>query len=158
MRCGKASSLLAQADSTVNDMDQLGAMGADIKSQSYFAKYLVVYLCGIYEQCIEEIIGEAARRAGNNEIANLISSQMSNTFRNPSSQRVMDLLKQCSSQWRDTFVALDQKHASALDSIVNNKNCIAHGAPCVVSLMDIKQYHMDAKQVIYTVDCLFLGP
>lgn len=157
MKCSNASSLLAQVNSTIVDIDSLVSQGADSRSQGYFAKYLTVYLSGAYEQCIEDIVSEAAKNTGNNEIAGLVSSKMDQTFRNPDTGKIKELITQCNPQWKKQFNRIKPRYTSALDSIVSNKNLIAHGSPCAISLRDIKLYHIDAEKVIHFIDQLFLG-
>lgn len=157
MKCINASTLFLQISNTIDDIDKSVLAGADATMQSYFAKYLAVYITGIYEQSIEEIIWEFASTLGQSEIENFVANQVHATFRNPDMTNINKLIKQFSTTWSTQLMRLDSRPKLAIDSMVANKNLIAHGDASGITLNDVKAFHRDATVVIETVDRLLLG-
>jgi hypothetical protein len=157
MKCVNANTLFLQITSTINDIDRIVSLGADQATQSYLARYLTVYICGVYEQSIEEIIWEHATIPGHEEIENFVANQMNKSFRNPDMSNIINLVKQFSTQWANELKNLDTQYTDGINSIVNNKNLLAHGSSSVITLSDIKYFHNDASEVIKKIDKLFLG-
>lgn len=158
MKCVNANSLFLQVDYTLRDIDTILVAGASPSAQSYLAKYLTVYIAGVYEQSVEEIVWEYAASTGSIEIENFVSNQLDKNFRNPDMGNIIAIVKQFSTSWADTLKDLDPRYKDAVTSIVNNKNLIAHGQPSLVTISDVKNYHTDATVVIQKVDEIFLGP
>lgn len=158
MKCVNATSLFLGIDSTVTDIDAIVINGADTITQSFIARYLTVYITGVYEQSIEEILSEYASLTGQLEIENFVSNQLDKNFRNPDMSNIIGIVKQFSTAWSENLKLLPQKNKDAIDSIVNNKNLIAHGRPSLITIADIKAFHVDATVVIEKIDNLFLGP
>lgn len=157
MKCSNASTLFLQVTNTLSDIDNIVIAGADSLTQSYLAKYLVVYVTGIYEQAIEEIVWEFASQTGQSEVENFVANQLDKNFRNPDMGNIINIVKQFSSGWADQLRALDDRNKNAIDSIVTNKNLIAHGQSSIITIQDIKNFHTDATVVIEKIDNLFLG-
>lgn len=157
MKCVNANSLFLGIDGTLTDIDAIIAKGADTRTQSFMAKYLTVYIAGVYEQSVEEILNEYASLTGQLEIENFVANQLDKSFRNPDMANIIRVVKQFSTSWAEDLRLLPQKNKDAIDSIVNNKNLIAHGQPSVITVGDVKTYHADSTVVIEKIDDLFLG-
>jgi hypothetical protein len=157
MKCANASTFFLQISNTINDIDSAVTAGADSVSQSYFARYLVVYISGLYEQSIKEIVWEYSSTVGKLEIENYIANQVDKTFRNPDMDNIIGLVKKFSTSWAQKIIDLDDRYKLAVNSIVTNKNQIAHGNVSGITLNDIKDFHRDATIVIEKIDELFLG-
>ena len=156
MKCVNANSLFLGIANTIMDIDVIVANGATALNQSFIARYLTVYITGVYEQSIEEILGEYASTTGQLEVENFVSNQLDKNFRNPDMSNVINIVKQFSTTWSEDLKLLPQKNKDAINSIVNNKNLIAHGQPSLITIADIKVFHADATVVIERVDSLFL--
>ena len=50
-----------------------------------------------------------------------------------------------------------RKNKDALDSIVNNKNAIAHGRNCTVTYNEIKNYHERSKVVLKEINKIIVS-
>lgn len=154
MKCINADALMMQADNAVHDTIHLATLNP--KLDSYLAKFLVVYLSGIYEECIEQIVGEYASGPGDLGIENYIREQLDISFRNPNFDKIISLVKQFNTSWSISLGALKNTSGVAIDSIITNKNHVAHGESCTVTINDVVQYHRDARIVVETIDRLML--
>ena len=59
----------------------------------------------------------------------------------------MDLLNRFNSSWGDIIEALPENNKDAINSIVNNKNAIAHGRPCNLTIQDVENFYNDSKLI-----------
>ena len=71
--------------------------------------------------------------------------------------KILGLLKYFGEDYRDTLAsAVDKSWTEALDSIVNNKNDIAHGKGSKVTLSDAKSFHLQARKVFEELDKILM--
>lgn len=158
MNCVNANALFLQIDKVITDIDASAAAGIDSAAEAYLAQYLTVFISGIYEQSVEEIIGEYSSLWGSPELENFVYNQLDQYFRNPNYPNLIKVVKSFSSSWASSITAMDAKYRIALESIYVNKNYIAHGLPSQITYADIKGYHLEAKKIIEKIDEIFLGP
>lgn len=154
MKSAASQVLLSGIDGAIKDI--LSFSGISSQEQAYLAKFLVVYICGIYEEIIETLVNEMVGKNNNAEINNFMESYLERHFRNPDVGAIKGLLGSFSSNWKDAVDQLPKKNLSALDSIVTNKNVLAHGGAVNVTLNEIIAYYNDSKLVIEEVDKLIL--
>jgi hypothetical protein len=157
MISSSATRLFLQAKKTLDSVDDEISIGVSLRVQSYLAKYLTVYLSGIYEESIEQIIKEYSTRSGHSEIENYIAKQVDRSFRNPDMSAIYDLIGKFNTQWSTELKGLDDQYKDAINSIVANKNLIAHGNSSTLTIRDVKDFHFRATVVIEKIDHLFLG-
>lgn len=121
--------------------------------KSHIAKYLTVIISGIYEDLIKRGIDSyLVDTNAEVEIRNYVGTSVSVGFRNPDSQNLKSLLKKFSPDWSDRIREVDSTSLDAIDSIVNNKNLIAHGANCEITYDAIKEYYKNSKVVLIEID------
>lgn len=154
MKSANAQSLLQQIDVAISDINGFTAISP--LEKSYLAKFLIVFICGIYEETIETIINEMSQQNSTPEISSFVSQTMNATFRNPDIDNVCKCLSRFNRTWKTQIKNLPQQDKGALNSIVNNKNALAHGQPVTVSLSDVIQFYNDSKNIILYIDNLLL--
>ena len=121
---------------------KIESYAGDEEIASYLSSFLAVMICGIYEDCIEHLISQRAAKAQDSEIHQYVESTVADSFRNPRFSRIVEVLTKFSRVYADNMrSSIEEKSRVALDSIVDNKNAIAHGRPSNVTLSDIKDYH-----------------
>jgi len=99
-------------------------------------------ICCVYEDCIEHLICQRAAKVGDTEIYQYVKSTIAESFRNPKFSRIIEILTKFSGGYANALKDnIEHKSKVALDSIVDNKNAIAHGRPSNVTILDIKDYH-----------------
>jgi hypothetical protein len=114
----------------------------DVEIASYLSSFLTVMICGVYEDCIEHLICQRAGKARDTEIYQYVRSTVAESFRNPKFARIVEILNKFSRVYAEALKNnIEEKSKVALDSIVDNKNAIAHGRPSNVTISDIKDYH-----------------
>lgn len=114
----------------------------DAEIASYLSSFLAVMVCGVYEDCIEHLICQRAAKAQDTEVYQYIKSTIAESFRNPKFVCIVEILTKFSRGYADALKNnIEHKSKVALDSIVDNKNAIAHGRPSNVTISDIKDYH-----------------
>jgi len=153
MNSSSAQSLLDSIDQTITDID--GIAGSQVTVDAYLAKFLVVYICGIYEEAIENILTDfVARNTGRPEIVAYVRNSIEKSFRNPKADKLIELAKSLGQPtWQATLNAMTAEKI-ALDSIVNNKNDIAHGHGCTITLREVKDYYNLSRPLIEQFDFL----
>lgn len=126
--------------------------------QSHVAKYLTVLISGMYEDIIRNIVKEYIQKEVNAlQIKNFMNNTIDNSFRNPAHQNLKGFFNRFDKDWMKKLdEKLEKKDIDALDSIVAQKNLIAHGENSCITLGDIKKYYEYSKNIIIEIDSLIL--
>lgn len=153
MNSVSALQLLCAIDQTIADIDSVSGRGN--LEDSYFAKFLVVYISGVYEEVIENIVVDfVGRSTARGEIVSYIETNLARFFQNPSPEKIVELVKKFNPNWVPALQSMDTEKR-ALTSIVNNKNALAHGQPLTITLSEIKNYYALSRIFIEKVDSIF---
>ena len=154
MKSSTAKALLDQIDTAIIDIQ--GFPNSSTLEQSYFAKFLVVFICGIYEEAIETIINERMGRLNFPPVSKFIEKALRRWFRNPDISNIKKFVNDFDQSWGNAIDQLSQQSKTVLDSIVQDKNSLAHGNTCNITLNDIVQFYRDSRVVIETLDNIIL--
>lgn len=156
MNCHAAQLLLNATNQTIKDIDSIS--GKDRLTDSFLAKFLVVYISGMYEEMIETIILDyLTKKNVPLEVKNYMGNSLKYGFQNPSFHKVSELIAKFNSSWKNTIDDHKGKRSAvSLDNINLNKNAIAHGAPVTITLSDIKTYYEDSIIIIQDIDSIFI--
>ncbi len=154
MNCSSAQTLLESIDSTLKEIKSIS--GADIVSDSYFAKFLIVFICGMYEEAIENILIDfISRKTLSREVISYARASINQTFRNPDYSNIFALIKKFGNpQWEAVIGQMTQE-ARALDNLVTNKNGIAHGYQKLsFTISEVEKFYLDSRPLLETLDAL----
>lgn len=155
MKSRDAERALSKIDAAITEI--LSFTSAPPAEQAYLAKFLVVFISGIYEESIETIMNEMVGKLGKPEVSSFVEQSIHVSFRNPSTENVKALVgKFGNNGWTKQIDLLPQDVKDALNSICSNKNALAHGNPVTLTLTDAIQYHRKAKTIIEKIDDMFL--
>jgi hypothetical protein len=155
MKSLAAQSLMDQIDSSIKDCSSISSSHLSI--ESYLAKYLIVFISGIYEESIETIVNEMVDKLGNSNVSLYVKDRLNRNFQNPSYDTINDLIKKFGNPvWTTRLNALPLDAKDSINSIVQNKNAIAHGSPVILTIGDVINYHVNSKQIIATIDDMLL--
>lgn len=156
MKSGAAQALLDSIDLTISDFASFS--NASALEKSYLAKYLVVYISGVYEEVIETIINEmVSRNTSSSEIKEYVKGKLSRSFRNPNYENLKILIGDFGNQsWKQQVGLIPSNQIAALNSINSNKNAIAHGQSIILTLTDVIDYYGKSKPIIYLIDSALL--
>jgi RiboL-PSP-HEPN len=132
-------------------------MATDPELQAQWSRYLCVLVSGYIEVAMRSLCAEYARRRGNSHIHRFVQSHLQQ-FQNPKSGKVLDLLGSFSIEWRQELEAkIEGELKDSVDSIVNNKNNIAHGENTGISYVTVREYYRNVQKFIDVVESLCIG-
>lgn len=154
MKCVDADILLNSINTTIMQINAFS--NANALEKAYLAKFLVVFISGIYEEAIETIVNEKIERLNRKYVSNYIKHTLKKGFRNPSTGNILNLLSRFNNSWKEKIKSLPQQNKEALDNIVTNKNSLAHGISVILTLSDVLQYYQDSRIVIEAIDDIVL--
>jgi len=154
MKSQNASKLLGQIDLTMKNISSF--TNASKLEMSYLAKFLVVFICGIYEEIIETLVNEMVKKTNNPYVYKFISNSLRKYFRNPNIAKIAGLLGDFNTQWKEEIKNLPDDVKTALDNIYTNKNGIAHGDTINITFADVCDFYGKSKAVIEKIDDLLL--
>lgn len=123
---------------------------------SMLSDYLVVFISGIYEDIIEYLFVRRVGKTKDKEIENLVKTLIGRQFRNPEFGKVKDLVDALDSKYGIALSKLDKKHRDAIDSIVSNKNKVAHGGVSNATINDVAIYHNNALKIFEELENILL--
>lgn len=155
MKSQRAQQLLNEIDLAITNIDSFGVATNSLE-ESYLAKFLDVFICGMYEEIIETILNEKIAMTGMAEASRFISGSLNHHFRNPDMKKIITWLAQFNTSWRTIIQRLPLQNRDALDSIVTNKNNLAHGNASTITLIQVKDYYRDSRVVIEKIDDIVL--
>ncbi len=115
---------------------------------SHWARYLCVLTAGLIETAIRLLFGQYARTHSSPEAAKFVVHQMKYQT-NLNTEKLRQLLGAFSDKWQHDFdKTLTYEQKDAIDSVIANKNNIAHGRSVGISLVRVKEYHAKVTEVI----------
>jgi hypothetical protein len=157
MKSKDAEILLNSIDSLISNLNRLRQNILDPLENSYLAGFLLVFICGTYEETIETILKERVAKLNDKCMIKYVSEHISNHFRNPSMNKVKNTLERFDKKWSEEIEKIDSKNKMALDNIVNNKNGLAHGKSTTnLSIDNVIKYYEDSRSIIEKIDDLVL--
>ena len=129
-----------------------GRLMTDAEEQAHWSRYLCVLVSGYIEVSVAEIYSDLAARKSHPAVASNVGSRL-RRFQNAKMQQVCNLLRTFDS---DVGAAVEDatngELKDAIDSIVANRNLIAHGADVGISFVRISDYYAKAKTVVRLIE------
>lgn len=151
MNSQNAQNLFNSIDATLRDIHSV--QGSNPLIDAYLARYLVVYISGVYEEIVETIFVDFAQKhCDRRELASYIRKSLSVSFRNPDTHNVKALVRKFEHRVLEPVLKNMAEQGAALDSIVNNKNTIAHGGSSRVTLSEVIEYYEKSREYIEKID------
>jgi hypothetical protein len=124
------------------------AVFTDDADQAHWARYLCVLTSGFIELSVRTILSEYARNKAAPYVSNYVQSQLSD-FQNPKMEKILDLVGSFNDVWEaELRSAADGELKDSVDSIVANKNRIAHGDDVGITYVRMDRYYKNAIKVI----------
>lgn len=136
-----------QVDAVLDRARSLGAIDSP-EVQSDLARYACVLVAGYVEQSTKSILGEFVRVRASAEVHRYAERRLARV-RNPNANDLMTLAGDFDPEWRTSLQAvLGDERKAALDSVIANRNGIAHGRSVGIGLVQIGAYHQHVKAVM----------
>ena len=142
-----------QAKDRLDDLfNKVNEFSGDLELQSHWARYLCVRVSGFIEISVRAILVEYAKNQSAPPVANYVERQL-NQFQNPNMERLLQLLQSFRSTWADELkTATEGESKDAIDSIIANRNQIAHGENANITYVSIRRYYQNALTVIDLIE------
>lgn len=135
-----------------NLFGQISVFSGNPELQAQWARYLCVLVSGFLETSICAIYGEFARRTASPYVANFVKCEFG-SFQNPKMGKILDLTRAFNPQWANQLeAATEGQLKDAVDSVVANRNQIAHGRDVGITYARIKDYYEDVIQVVNLIE------
>lgn len=126
----------------------------DEEIQAHFSKYLCVKTSGLFENYLKSQIGDFADSTSAKPIANHVKSK-NRHFTNVNYEKLNVFLNSFDSEWWDKFKdQLSDSMKSSLNSVISNRNNIAHGNPDNITFTNMKEHYENIKKIINIIDLI----
>ena len=138
--------------SSIESLFKLGEKIKDEEIQGHFAKYLCIKTSGLLENYVKATIGDYVDNSSSKPTANYVKSKMK-AFASIDYQKLTNFLGSFNQDWKNDFCEkMDDKLKSSLNSLISNRNNIAHGIPDAITFNIIKEHYEATKNVIRILD------
>lgn len=119
----------------------------DLELRAHFSRYFCVLISGFVEQSMKTLLQEYCAGKSHPHISKYVSRQLKG-FQNPKMSKILELLKAFNVEWANVL-EFDDELKSAVDSVVENRNKIAHGEDVSLSFVQVQNYY---KSIIKLID------
>ena len=145
--------IAVQAKNRLDDLfDRVKEFSGDPELQSHWARYLCVQASGFIEISVRAILVEYAKDKSAPPVANYVERQL-NRLQNPNMERILQLLRSFRSTWADELKSRTEgEPKDAIDSIIANRNNIAHGKNVGITYTTVHRNYQSALTVIELIE------
>ena len=136
------------------------AFGTEI--EIYLTRYLVVFICAMFEECIEELVNERAAKSADALLAAFVRSATSQLFRSIGTKEIAGLLGRFGNEHGKRFQVEMTKDPRAVqaaqyfNNLVEKRHRIAHKAGSDLTFRELVVSYSEAHTVLDVV-ALVLG-
>ncbi len=135
-----------------NLFGQISVFSGNPELQSQWARYLCVLVSGFLEVSICATFNEFVKNNASPQVANFVERELDG-FQNPRMGKILELTREFNTQWANELeIATEGKLKDAVDSIVANRNQIAHGKDVGITYTRIKNYYEDSIKVVDLIE------
>ena len=141
----------SQIDSLDSLFNNIGKID-DEEIKGHLAKYLCIKTSGLLENFIKSQIGDYVDICSSQPTAKFVKGKLK-SFTNIDNKKLTGFLESFHQDWYETYnLSMNDKLKSALNSVISNRNNIAHGNPDSITFGNIKTYYIDIKEIIIILD------
>lgn len=124
----------------------------EVELKSHWSRYLCVLVAGFVEVSIQAIFCDYARKSSSPHVSNYVNSKLKR-FTNPNMHDIVELAGTFNSRWGEILEQGSQGELKdAVDSVMANRNQIAHGENVGISYIRIKEYYNSISKLISFVE------
>jgi len=135
-------------------LDELFSLVEKIEEEevkALLSKLLCVRTSGLIESAVKNLINEYIVGTSPKPVQDFVNKKMKNAT-NLRYEKLLEILAMYSIKWSESFAdRINDEQRAALNSIVSNRNNIAHGENDSISFIIMKDYYKQAKVVIDTL-------
>jgi len=138
-------------------IDRTSAATQDIGLQKHWGRYLCIVVAGFVEIGLQTLYSGFAEQSASEHVARYVSNRLERVT-NPNARRFVEVARSFSPRWGDQleeYLDIDTDGGSrknALDSIMNNRNLIAHGDNVGISIHRVRDYLERAVEVLEFIE------
>jgi len=133
------------------------AQGLGIDLQAELAKLACILASGYLEVACEEIFSAYTEPRSNGSVGRYVNRHL-RRLRNVKSERLLQLVGAFDPERRsEVEEEIRGRLADSINSIVANRNLVAHGRDVGLTLVRVKQYYDDAREAMRHVRAHFPG-
>lgn len=131
--------------------EKISILTSDPEMGSHWARYLCVLVSGFLEASVRSVLHEYVKKRSSDEVVRYVEGRLRG-FQNPNMQRILDLSGGFNPVWKEKLESATKGEMKlAVDSIVANKNKIAHGESVEITYSRVKSYY---GNIVAQVDLL----
>lgn len=135
-----------------NLFDKGAGLFEDIEMQSHWARYLCILVSGFLEVAVREAYLQYSREKAAPYVVNYVDGRLE-FFQNPKMSKILDLTRAFSPEWADYLKNnTSDEYKDAIDSIVANRNRLAHGEDVGLTYARMKNYYERALKVVDMIE------
>ncbi len=141
--------------STLDNLFQKVGGIDDLALQAEFSRYLCIRVSTYVEQSVEEILTAYAKKRSNDTVGRFVEESVRRN--NLKSKRLLEHVARFDPEWSKELESyMKGERKDALDSVVDNRNNIAHGDPPGITYHRIALYYERVKEIVSRLDELCL--
>ena len=121
----------------------------DDEIKSCLARYLCIIVSGFVETSIQNIYSEYTRKRAQTNVINYVSRKLAG-FQNPKIGKILELSGGFCKSWANELEDLikDEEIGDSINSLVDNRNHIAHGADIGITYSRIRSYYSNSLKLL----------
>jgi hypothetical protein len=124
----------------------------DFELRSDWARYLCVLVSGFIEKSVHSLLIDIATKQSSPTVARFVRNKITD-LQNPKMEKILELIRQFNNDWESRIrIATEGEYKAAVDSIVGNKNRIAHGENVTISYDTVRRYYQGVVKVIEIIE------
>ena len=130
--------------------EKISTLDSDLEMQSHWARYLCIRVSGFLEFAVSTMYKNYAKDKAAPFVVNYVNKQLSG-FQNPNMEKILNITRAFSADWaKEIELELDNNSEikDSIDSIVKNRNKIAHGENVGITYSRIKSYYENALKLV----------
>ena len=122
------------------------------EAQGHWARYLCVLVSGFLEVSIREIYSEYCQHRSQPNVAKFVERRLRG-LQNLNMERILELTRSFNTEWAQELENSGEGEIKdAIDSIISNRNRIAHVENVGISYVRILEYYRSAIRLIELID------
>ena len=136
-----------QAD-RLNALVALAEAQRDLQLQARLTEFICVRTAGFVEQSIQSIYFDFVRLRSPISVSSFVSRRLARV-QNIKSERLRELVRDFDASWAtglDAFLTDERKQA--LNSVVTNRNKVAHGESVSIGLVQMKRWLSEVLEIV----------
>lgn len=136
----------------IKDLYQLTSKISDEETQAHMSRYLCVQSSGYLENVVKSLVEDYISKKCPSPVVNYVQKKVSN-ITNLGFEKLCDFLDSFDPSWKDTFTqSLSEEQKSALNSLISNRNAIAHGNSSNITYRSVSTYFAELNNVVSVLE------